>query len=53
MLRPVKKPITVIPVPLLSAGCTAVRNAADGMQRNFRLRQSEYGPSLKDGLILK
>ena len=27
--------------------------AADGIQRNFKLRQLEYGLSLKDGLILK
>lgn len=40
-------------LPLLSAGCTVVQNAADSIQRNFKLRQLEYGLSLKDGLILK
>lgn len=48
-----KKPIAVIAVLLLSVGYTVVRNAADSIQRNFKLRQLEYGLSLKDGSILK
>lgn len=48
-----KKLITVIAVLLLSVGCTVVQNAADSIQRNFKLQQSEYGPSLRDSLILK
>lgn len=46
-----KKLITVIAV--LSVGCTVVQNAADSIQRNFKLQQLEYGLSLKDSLILK
>ena len=48
-----KKLMAVIAVLLLSVGCTVVQNAADSVQRNFRLQQSEYGLSLKDSLILK
>lgn len=48
-----KKLIAVIAVLLLLVGCTVVQNAADGIQRNFRLQQLEYGLSLKDSLILK
>jgi hypothetical protein len=48
-----KKLIAVIAVLLLLVGCTVVQNAADSMQRNFRLQQLEYGLSLKDSLMLK
>lgn len=48
-----KKLISVISVLLLPVGCTAVQNAADSIQRNFKLQQSEYGLSLKDSLMLK
>lgn len=48
-----KKLTAVIAVLLLSAGCTVMRTAADSMQRNFKLRQLEYGLSLKDSPILK
>lgn len=48
-----KKLIAVIAVLLLSAGRTAVQNAADSIQRNFKLQQLEYGLSLKDSLMLK
>lgn len=48
-----KKLITVIAVLLLLVGRTVVQNAADSIQRNFKLRQLEYGLSLKDSLILK
>lgn len=48
-----KKLIAAIEVLLILAGCTAVQNAADSVQRNFKLRQLEYGLSLKDSLILK
>lgn len=48
-----KKLIAVIAVLLLLVGCTVVQNAADSIQRNFKLQQLEYGPSLKDSLILK
>lgn len=48
-----KKSIAVIAVLLLLVGCTVVQNAADGIQRNFKLQQLEYGLSLKDSLILK
>lgn len=48
-----KKLITVIAVLLLLVGCSAVQNAADRIQRNFKLQQLEYGLSLKDSLILK
>lgn len=48
-----KKLIAVIAVLLLLAGCTVVQNAADSIQRNFRLQQLEYGLSLKDSLMLK
>ena len=48
-----KKLITVIAVLLLSVGCTVVQNTADSIQRNFKLRQLEYGLSLKDSLLLK
>lgn len=48
-----KKLMTVIAVLLLPVGCTAVQNAADSIRRDFKLRQLEYGLSLKDSLILK
>lgn len=48
-----KKLIAVIAVLLLLVGCTVVQNGADNIQRNFKLQQLEYGPSLKDSLILK
>lgn len=49
-----KKLILVIAVLLLLlVGCTVVQNAADSIQRNFRLQRLEYGPSLKDSLMLK
>lgn len=48
-----KKLIVVITVLLLLVGCTAIQNAADSIQRNFKLQQLEYGLSLKDSLILK
>lgn len=40
-------------VLLALVGCTIVQNAADSIQRNFKLQQLEYGLSLKDNLILK
>lgn len=46
-----KKLIAVIAVLLV--GCTVVQNAADSIQRNFKLQQLEYGLSLEDSLILK
>lgn len=48
-----KKIMAIIAVLLLLAGRTVVQNAPDGIQRNFKLRQLEYGPSLKDSLMLK
>ena len=48
-----KKLIAVIAVLLPLVGCTVVQNAADSIQRDFKLQQLEYGPSLKDSLILK
>lgn len=48
-----KKLITIIAVLLLLVDCTAVQNAADSIQRNFKLQQLEYGLLLKDSLILK
>jgi hypothetical protein len=48
-----KKLIAVIAVLLLLVDCTVVQNAADSIQRNFKLRQLEYGLSLKDSLMLK
>lgn len=48
-----KKLIAVIAVLLLLVGCTVVQNAADNIQRNFKLQQLEYGLSLRDSLILK
>lgn len=48
-----KKLITVIAVLPILVGCTAVQNATDSIQRNFKLQQLEYGLSLKDSLILK
>lgn len=48
-----KKLITVIAILFLLVGCTVVQNAADSVQRNFKLQQLEYGLSLKDSLILK
>lgn len=48
-----KKLIAVIAVLLTLVGCTVVQNAADSVQRNFKLQQLEYGLSLKDSLMLK
>lgn len=48
-----KKLIAIIAVLLLLVGRTVVQNAADSIQRNFKLQQLEYGLSLKDSLILK
>lgn len=48
-----KKLIAVIAVLLLLVGCSAVQNATDSVQRNFKLQQLGYGLSLKDSLILK
>ena len=48
-----KRLMAVIAVLLLLVGCSAVQNAADSIQRNFKLQQLEYGLSLKDSLILK
>lgn len=48
-----KKLIAVIAVLLILVGCTVVQNAADSVQRNFKLQQLEYGLSLRDSLILK
>lgn len=48
-----KKLIAVIAVLLVLVDCTVVQNAADSIQRNFKLQQLEYGLSLKDSLILK
>lgn len=48
-----KKLIAVIAVLLLLVDCNVVQNAADSIQRNFKLQQLEYGLSLKDSLILK
>lgn len=45
--------IAIIAVLLLLVGCIVVQNAADSVQRNFKLQQLEYGLSLKDSLILK
>lgn len=50
---PVKKLMAVIAVLPLSVGRTVVQNAADSIQRNFKLQQLEYGLSLKDSLLLK
>ena len=48
-----KKLIAIIAVLLLLVDCTVVHNAADSIQRNFKLQQLDYGLSLKDSLILK
>lgn len=48
-----KKLIAAIAVLLLSVGCTVVQNAADSIQRNFKLQQLEHGLSLRDSLMLK
>lgn len=48
-----KKLIAVIAVLPLLVGCTVVQNAADGIQRNFKLQQLEHGLSLRDSLMLK
>ena len=48
-----KKLIAIIAVLLLLVGCSAVHNAADSIQRNFKLQQLEYGLSLRDSLIIK
>ena len=48
-----KKLIVVIAVLLLLVGCTVVLNAADSIQRNFKLQQLECGLPLKDSLMLK
>lgn len=48
-----KRLMAVIAVLLLSAGCTVVQNAADSIQRNFKLQQLAYGLSPRDNSILK
>lgn len=48
-----KKLIAVIAVLLILVGCAVVQNGADSIQRNFKLQQLEYGPLLKDSLMLK
>lgn len=48
-----KKLIVVIAVLLPLVGCAVVQNAADSVQRNFKLQQLEYGLLLKDSLMLK
>lgn len=48
-----KKLIAVIAVLLLLVGCAVVQNAADSIQRNFKLQQLEHGLSLRDSLMLK
>lgn len=48
-----KKLLAAIAVLPLLVGCTVIQNAADSIQRNFKLQQLEYGLSLKDSLILK
>jgi uncharacterized protein YceK len=48
-----RKLIAVIAVLLTLVGCAVVQNAADSIQRNFKLQQLEYGLSLKDSSILK
>ncbi len=48
-----KKLITVIAALPILVGCNVVQNAADSVQRNFKLQQLKYGLSLKDSLILK
>lgn len=48
-----KKLIAVIAALLLLVGCTVVQDAADSIQRNFKLQQLGYGLSLKDSLMLK
>lgn len=48
-----KKLIVVIAALLLLVGCTVVQNAADGIQRNFKLQQLEHGLSLRDSLMPK
>lgn len=48
-----KKLIVVIVVLLLLVGCTVVQNAADSVQRNFKLQQLEHGLSLRDSLMPK
>ena len=40
-------------VLLLLVGCSVVQNAADSIQRNFKLQQLAYGLSPRDNLILK
>ena len=48
-----KKLIAVIAALLLLVGRTVVQNAADSIQRNFKLQQLEHGLSLRDSLMLK
>lgn len=48
-----KKLMAVIAALLVLVGGTLVQNAADSIQRNFKLQQLEYGLSLKDSLMLK
>lgn len=48
-----KKLITAIAVLLLLVGCTVVQNAADSIQRNFKLHHLSIRLSLKDSLMLK
>lgn len=42
----------LIAILLLLVDCTVIQNAADSIQRNFKLQQLEYGLSLKDSLIV-
>lgn len=48
-----KKLIAFIAALFILVDCTVVQNAADSIQRNFKLQQLEYGLSLKDSLMLK
>ena len=48
-----KKLIVVIAVLLLLVGCAVVQNAADSIQRDFKLQQLEHGLSSRDSLTLK
>lgn len=43
----------LVAVLLTLVDCIVVQNAADSIQRNFKLQQLEYGLSLKDSLMLK
>ena len=48
-----KKLITVIAVLLLLVGCSAVQNAADSIQRDFKLHHLSIKLSLTDSLMPK